>query len=118
MYREITVGTQSIPMKANAATPIRYRNVFKQDVLNELQTVGDNYSIAIDTISRLAFIMAKAADGSDMNKLNDDMYVEWLEQFETFDITNAAEEIVGLYVGNAETLSEVKKKARGAVKEN
>ena len=118
MYREITVGKESIPMKANAATPIRYRHVFKQDVLNEFSTVGDNYSIAIDTISKLAFIMAKAADGSDMAKLTEDMYVNWLEQFEPFDITNAADDIIGVYIGNTEGLSEVKKKARGAVKEN
>ena len=118
MYREISVGKESIPMKVTAATPIRYRNVFQKDVLNELSTAGENYSVAIDTISRLAFIMAHAAKGSDMNKLNEDKYVEWLEQFEPFDITNAADDIIGLYIGNTEGLSEVKKKAGDAVKEN
>ena len=43
---------------------------------------------------------------------------EWLEQFEPFDITNAADEIIGLYIGSAEGMSEVKKKAGDAVKEN
>lgn len=118
MYREIIVGKESIPMKATAATPIRYRHVFKQDVLNELSGAGENYSVAIDTISRLAFIMAHAANGSDMSKLTEDKYVEWLEQFEPFDITNAADEIVGLYVGSTEGMSEVKKKAGDAVKES
>ena len=119
MYREITVGKESIPMNANAATPIRYRHVFKGDVLKEFQSLGeDNTSVAIETISQLAFIMARAADGSDMNKLNEEQYMEWLEQFEPFDIANASEDIVSLYVGNTEGMSEVKKKARDAVKEN
>lgn len=118
MYREITIGKESIPMKATAATPIRYRHVFKQDVLNEFTSVGDNSALAIDTISQLAFIMAQSAAGADMSKLNEDVYVTWLEQFEPFDITNAADEIVDLYVGSTEGTSEVKKKAGDAVKES
>jgi hypothetical protein len=118
MYREITVGKESVPMKATAATPIRYRHVFKKDVLNELSTVGENSGLAVDTISQLAFIMAKAASGADMNKLNEDEYVAWLEQFEPFDITNASEDIVDLYVGNTKGMSEVKKKAGDAVSES
>lgn len=119
MYREITIGKESIPMKANAATPVRYRHVFHQDVLTELAAVKENnYGLAIDTISKLAFIMAKAADGTDMTKLNEDIYIDWLEQFETFDITSAIDDIVDLYLGNTAGMSEVKKKARGAVKEN
>ena len=118
MYREITVGKESIPMKATAATPIRYRHVFKKDVLNELSTVGENSALAIDTISQLAFIMAQAASGADMNKLNEDVYVSWLEQFEPFDITNASEDIVDLYIGSTKGMSEVKKKAGDAVSES
>ena len=105
-------------MSANGATPIRYRMVFGKDLLSEFQNVDNNYSVAIDTISELAFIMAKAAEKADMDLLNKAAYVAWLEQFEPFDITNAAEEIVELYMGNTVTTSEVKKKARDAVKEN
>lgn len=119
MYREIKVGKESIPMKATAATPIRYRHVFMQDVITEFTKVQENYGLAIDTISKLAFIMAKTADPTaDLTALNMDAYISWLEQFEPFDITNAANDIVDLYLGNTEGLSEVKKKARGAVKGN
>ena len=119
MYREIKVGKESIPMKATGATPIRYRHVFKEDVLNEFSKVEGNYSVAVDTISKLAYIMACAADDSvDMTKLNMEGYIDWLDKFEPFDLTNAADAIVDLYVGNTEGLSEVKKKARGAVKGN
>lgn len=118
MYREIKVGEKIIPMKATAATPLRYRHVFHKDVIKAFQTVEDNYSIAIDTISELAFIMTFSAKGADMTKLNEDQYIEWLDQFETFDLTAASEEIIDLYLGNTEGLSELKKNLEGAVKEN
>ena len=117
MYREIKIGQSTIPMSANGATPIRYRMVFGKDLISEFQRVNNNYSIAIDTVSELAFIMAKSAEKADMDKLNKTVYINWLEQFEPFDITNAADEIVDLYMGNIQTSSDVKKKAGDAVKE-
>lgn len=118
MYREIKIGQASVPMSANGATPIRYRMVFGKDLISEFQKIEGNYAIAMDTISELAFIMAKAGEKADMDKLNQNAYVTWLEQFEPFDITNASEEIIDLYMTNSQTASEVKKKVRGAVKEN
>lgn len=118
MYREIKIGERTIPMSANGATPIRYRMIFGKDLISEFQSIESNYSIAMDTISELAFVMAQAGAKADMDKLNKTSYVDWLEQFEPFDITNASEEIIDLYMGNAQTTSEVKKKARDAVKEN
>lgn len=119
MYREIKIGKNTIPMLANGATPIRYRMVFKKDLINEFQQVeGNNYSIAVDTLSELAFIMAQAAQMEDMSKLNMEVYIEWLEQFEPLDLTEAVEEIVDLYMGNSETISEVKKKEGDAVSES
>lgn len=118
MYREIKVGEKSIPMKATGATPIRYRMLFGEDVLNQFTHADSNYSLAIDTISKLAYIMTMAASGTDMSKLSMDGYILWLEQFEPFDLTESADAIVDLYVGNTVGTSEVKKKARGAVKEN
>lgn len=115
MYREIKIGEHTLPMSANGATPIRYRMIFGKDLISEFQNVENNYSVAIDTISELAFIMSQAGSNADMDKLNRNAYVTWLEQFEPFDITNAAEAIVDLYMGNAQVSSEVKKKARDAV---
>jgi hypothetical protein len=111
MYREITIGKKSIPMKATAATPVRYRHVFHQDVLTELAAVKENnYGLAIDTISKLAFIMAKAADGTDMTKLNEDAFYAWLEGFGPNDIMMALGEVMELYNGNTATTVSPKKK--------
>lgn len=111
MYREIMIGEKSIPMKANAATPIRFRQVFHKDILKELTEAEKNTALAMDSISQLAFIMAMSGNGSDMSKLNEDTYIAWLEQFETFDLINASEAIVDVYLGNTPTTSDAKKKA-------
>ena len=118
MYREIKVGEKSVPMKATGATPIRYKLLFGEDVLKQFSDIENNSAVAVDTISKLAFIMAMSASGVDMSKLSMDGYISWLELFEPFDLTEAADAIVDLYLGNTKSTSEVKKKARGAVKEN
>ena len=119
MYREIKVGEKSIPMKATAATALRYRHVFGKDLMTELQKSDGNAAIGLDTIQQLAFIMACAADPEkDMNKLNEDIFIDWLDNFESFALLEATEDIVDLYVGNTKSLSEVKKNAGDAVSES
>ena len=121
MYREITIGEKSIPMLANGATPIRYRMVFGKDIMNEFNKVNEDMSKATDSLSELAFIMSKAADAQNehkpMTNLNMESYIAWMEQFEPLDVVLAADDIVNLYLGSEQTLSEVKKKAGDAVKE-
>lgn len=119
MYREIKIGDKTISMRANGATPIRYRMIFGRDILGEFQKAENDGALVASSISELAFIMAMTADEKvNMNNLNMDAYVKWLEQFEPLDLTMAAEDIVDVYMGNTKTTSEVKKKARGAVKES
>ena len=119
MYREIKIGEVSIPMKATAATALRYRHVFGQDLMTELQDSEESTSLGIDTVQKLAFVMACAADPEkDMTKLNEEVYIEWLDKFEPLDLAMATQEIIDLYLGNTKGLSEVKKKAGDAVKEN
>lgn len=122
MYREIKVGEMSIPMLANGATPIRYRMTFGKDIISEFEQSQQDSGKASSSISELAFIMAKAAEsrneGKPMSNLNQDSFIAWLEQFEPLDLTLASEDIIDLYMGNEKTLSEDKKKAGDAVKDN
>ena len=122
MYREIKIGEKSIPMLANGATPIRYRMVFGRDIISEFENVQTDSGKATTSISELAFIMAKQAEAQNehrpMTTLNQESFIEWLEQFEPLDVVLAIDEIVDLYLGNEKTLSEAKKKAGDAVKEN
>lgn len=119
MYREITIGKESIPMKATAATALRYRHVFGQDLLTEMQKVGEDGGLGMSALQQLAFIMACAANTNvDMRKLNMDEYIDWLDNFEPLDFAEAAEDIIDLYIANTKGLSEVKKKAGDAVNDN
>lgn len=114
MYKEIKIGGITVPMLANGATPLRYKLVFGKDLMTEFQGAMNDSSKAMDSLPELAFIMAKAAEAkdgkTDMNCLNQDIYLDWLERFEPMDIPMASEEIVNLYSGNMETKSEAKKK--------
>mgnify|MGYP003517079621 CR=1 FL=1 len=122
MYREIKVGEKSIPMLANGATPIRYRMTFGKDIISEFESVQTDTGKASSSIAELAFIMTKAAEAQSEHKamttLNQESFIEWLEQFEPLDLVLASEDIVNLYLGNEQTLSEAKKKAGDAVSES
>jgi hypothetical protein len=44
-----------------------------------------------------------------LDKLNQDKYLDWLEQYDGMAIENASEDILGVYLGNVKTDSESKK---------
>lgn len=116
MYREIKIGEITVPMLANGATALRYKHVFGRDLIAEFQQAESNSVMAINCIPELAFIMAKAAEAkegkADMNLLNEEMYMSWLEQFGSMDLPLAAESIVDLYTGQCLTKSVPKKKEK------
>lgn len=63
----------------------------------------------LDAISKLAYIMNKAAEGADMKTLDVEGYLDWLEQFETMEFLTHAMDILGLYMSNRMTTSNPKK---------
>lgn len=110
MYKDVKIGEKSIPMKANAATLIRYRQIFKRDLLKSMGAATDEIDAGV--IQELAYVMAMAAAGEDLTKLNEDTYIEWLENFEQFDILDpeTATDIVNVWSASKVTASEAKKK--------
>lgn len=97
MFTTVQIGNKSVEMVANGATPIRYNNVFRDDFFAAMI----NEKVAAYTLMKLAYIMAMQAQGADMSKLNEDSYIEWLEQFGANDIAEAAEDIMRVYQGTA-----------------
>lgn len=116
MFKEISIGGIKIPMLANAATPLRYKHLFHKDIIKEFQEASGDVSKVTDSMPELAFIMAMAAEAKDgkvdMNLLNEEKFMDWLEQFDPLDLPMASEEIVNLYMGNNITSSEPKKKGK------
>lgn len=104
---------------ANAATPLRYKHVFQDDLLTKFANAHKTDDTGrevyqIDFISELAFVMAMQADAlSDktikLEKLNYEKYMDWLEQYDGMAFENAAEDILNVYIGNMSNNSESKK---------
>lgn len=122
MEKVIKIGTKDVALSANAATPIRFRNIFGKDLLTIVSEgtspEGIDMKVASEVAPELAFIMAKSAEKADMTKLNEDKMIEWLEQFEPMDLINATDGIFSVYFGDSETEVEAKKNSNGEPKEN
>lgn len=122
MEKVIKIGTKDVTLAANAATPIRFRNIFGKDLLTIISegtsSEGVNMNVASEVAPQLAFLMAKTAEKADMTKLNEDKLLEWLEQFEAMDVINATEQIFSVYFGDSETEVEAKKNSKDQQKEN
>lgn len=110
MRKNILIGDKSIDMVANAATPFRFRNVFKKDLLKIFSDASEeNVSAQLEAGQMLAFIMAKQAEGVDMNKVTEDSFYVWLEDFSSTDMYNSLEDIVNLWQATESTSSKPKK---------
>lgn len=110
MRQNIFIGSKSVEMVANAATPFRFRNVFKKDLLKIFSNPSeDNVSAQLEAGQMLAYIMAKQAEGVDMNKLTEEQFYVWLEDFSSSDMYDSLEAIVNLWQATGETSSTPKK---------
>lgn len=122
MEKVIKIGTKDVTLAANAATPIRFRNIFGKDLLTMISegtsSEGVDMKVASEVAPELAFLMAKTAEKADMTKLNEDKLLEWLEQFDAMDVINATEQIFQVYFGDSETEVEAKKNDKDQLKEN
>ena len=117
MYKEIKIGGQSVELLSNAATPIWYHQIFKKDVVKNLVDSQEDRTIAVNMAPELAFVMMHQAAKHDMNALNVDHFVEWLETFGAMDFLDSNDLIWEVYYGNAQTASTPKKKRSAQPKE-
>lgn len=112
MYNEIIIGEKVVPMLSMASTDLYYRNIFHEDAI-KLQTSSQDEGDIINFVMRMGFVMAKFAelkDRKEMNKLNEDAFLDWLDQFERTDYLNALVDIRLTYEGQSVTHSDTKKK--------
>ena len=112
MYGELKVKDpkgedRTVPMLANAATPIRFKMLFHVDLQSGI--IGAEGGFDIDVVSKLAFVMAKQAAKVDMSKLNEQQYVDWLEDFDSMAFVTAAQDIISIYTGSKDGNSKAKK---------
>lgn len=109
MFKEIQIGERTLPMQATASTTYRFKQVFKRDILKVMMDTTGKYEAEEDDVMKLAYIMAMAAEGHDMSKLNEDTYIGWLNNFDPMDLFIAQEEIMSVFQGNKATEETQKK---------
>ena len=110
MYKTIMIGSKEVNMQSNAATPFRFKNIFGLDLLKIFTNASEeNISTQLEAGQMLAFVMAKQAEGVDMNKLNVDHFYTWLEDYSSNDMYDALEAIIEVWQSSGKTSSTAKK---------
>lgn len=112
MYKEIKLNTptgevRTVPMLANAATPIRYKMIFGKDLLKS--AINSDGDIDTEIISKLAYLMSKQSAKVDLRMLNEDEYITWLEDFDSMAFVNNARDIFDVYLSSKGNTSKAKK---------
>ena len=121
MFKQINLITidgeeRAFKFLATGTTAYRYRQVFHQDLMMQLNKMGlfreegvSEDAVDSTVIEKLAFIMNAQAEGKDMNVLNFDSFLEWADQFASMEMITHASEIVEVYLGSKVTSSVPKK---------
>lgn len=97
MYGKVTIGGKEIEMVANAATPYRYQQIFREDYLKKV--TGKEEADPNDFFAKIGFVMAMQAAKKDMSKINMETFYKWLEDFEPSEVFAAASDIADIYNG-------------------
>ena len=116
MTRTINIDGKDVAFKASAAIPRIYRLKFGRDIYKDMASletsVDENNeesssldSFSLEMFENIAFIMAKHADPSIPDTVED-----WLDEFNTFSIYQVLPELIDLWGMNVQTQSESKKK--------
>ena len=121
MLKTVQVGEKDLNLLANAATPIRYKMVFGEDVMvifNQITDEKRDTGEILNTASQLAYIMNCQAecDKKALSQISKDSYIEWLEDFGPMDFVNASMQIINTYLETTGT-SSAPKKGEGRLKE-
>ena len=105
MFKTLTIDGKEVSFAANAATPFRFKQVFKKDLFYVLGDEKRAEQDGVETVMQLAFIMAKQAEKADMNTLNETEFLSWLEGFGTMAFVESAEDILNAYMENTVSTS-------------
>lgn len=94
--------TTKMPFAANAATPVRLKQLFQVDFWkvfgSQSEVTEENVTENLDVISELAYVMHCQAEKRDIMQENFDKYVDWLETLDGTAILTKAGEIIALYI--------------------
>lgn len=102
MYSVVKIGEQAVPMLAMASVDVFYKHIFREDPVKIQASADFDSATAIDLFTKMAFVMAKYAElkaTSEMKKLNEDAFIDWLCQFDRSELYTALPDIRNVYEG-------------------
>lgn len=108
-------STKEFGFLAIGTTSYRYRQLFGTDLMKDITKIvnrtmdffGDDADFSVT--DKLAFIMNCQAEKKDMNTINFDMFLEWLEQFDSATLFDHFNDFISIYLGNKGSTSNPKK---------
>ncbi len=111
MYKKMKVGAEELTFCACASVNVCYFNVFHEDFIKMIST---DEGLAASCMMKMAFIMAEFGrlnDRKKVNRLTEDNYCDWLDQFTTGELTNALPAIQAFYMdSNGQSVDSKKNK--------
>ena len=114
MFNTVKIGDKDVPMLAMASVDVYYKHCFGSDPLAVQAQDNPQISDVIALFQRLGFIMAKFAETKsrkEMLKLNEESFIDWIEQFDRAELIKALPDIRAIYDGEKAPSAEEKKQA-------
>lgn len=114
MLKSIKIGQRPVDFLGTAATNIYYKRIFGADpiVLQNREDFGT--AERVDLYFHLAYIMYEQArhvgDREAMMMINEDTYLDWMDQMDFGELQDAIGEIAEVYMGQQRSTSNAKKK--------
>ena len=114
MRSVIRIGQREVAVESNAATAIRYKQIFKRELLKDLAKLEDVEDVdkldAIEYTSKLAYVM-NMQNRKEIKEASEEGYIAWMEEFEEADFQDPAAitSILNVWNRNITTTSELKK---------
>lgn len=99
MYQKITIGDVELMFCACASVNVCFNNIFHEDFIKMIST---DEGLATSAMMKMAFVMAKFGETNDrkaVNRLTEDDYCAWLDQFTTGELVEALPTIQAFYMG-------------------
>lgn len=100
MYTKLKVGAEELTLCACASVNVCYFNVFHEDFI---KMISSDEGLATSAMMKMAFIMAEFGrlnDRKKVNRLTEDNYCDWLDQFTTGELVAALPEIQNFYMAS------------------
>lgn len=84
MIKDIKIGDKDITLSANAGVAFVYKRIFRTDMLSDLAKMSKDEMNTVETVQRMAFVMAMMHELpiAECLNLTEIKYLEWLCDFE------------------------------------